>query len=111
MVSNSVFKYIFFYFLGTNSPKRRPTPVEYEYFFLLLRLAFRYEWLAHRPGMLGLKPNLRASQGGSEEMDILTRVWRRWVFPEVDSRSGSDKIFCCLQANIFDRVGAYKIYY
>ena len=37
--------------------------------------------------MLGLKPNLRASQGGSEEMDILTRVWRRWVFPEVDSRS------------------------
>ena len=25
--------------------------------------------------------------------------------------AGSDKIFCCLQANIFDRVGAYKIYY
>ena len=25
--------------------------------------------------------------------------------------SGSDAIFCCLRANIFDRVGAYKIYY
>ena len=24
---------------------------------------------------------------------------------------GSDKTFCCLQANIFDRTGAYKIYY
>ena len=25
--------------------------------------------------------------------------------------AGSNKIFCCLQANIFDRVGAYKFYH
>ena len=39
-------------------------------------------------------------------MDEVVVGWCRFVW-----LSGSDKIFCCLQANIFDRVGAYKIYY